>query len=268
MAQANWRKGNIFSLLDEEEEEVKPTPKPSQTASTTKAAQPSKPAQGGAKPESRPKKAPVNQDTVGLETENKSRVAKQRQEPAQQKDPVDESANNAKPERTSDSKRRKPPSDDRKSRSGRNPNVKRSGAGAYNWGETVDAEAEKPKDAPAAEEATEEPEAPKAEEAEVEEEQPREEDNFVTLSEYLGEKAEEEGKEVQTGMKHGQLLGFKAPPLEPRYQNRQRERRNAPNQQRNRNGDKKPRGDRKFEKNAPRAQAPNLFDASAFPALA
>ena len=91
---------------------------------------------------------------------------------------------------------KEPAVQDRKSRTGRNNEMKKGGAGAHNWGAAKQFESEDP----ATEEAPQQ--APKEEEGE-----PKPEVNFITMSEWLGLGTEED--EEETKPEKNDLLRFR-----------------------------------------------------------
>lgn len=234
------RRGNIFSLLEDEEAEEAPAPKqktnknaapaPSSVKTDPKASKP-KPA------EKRPAKAPERQ--------------------------ADEAAVFQGKEKRNEKRTERPGNDDRKSRTGRGREMKKGGGGSHNWGKPEDDSKVQPEAPWAGEEKKEEGTETKAEgedTAPVEEKKP----DFITLSDYYRQKAnpdeEEEQEKSENEEDKGGLLRFKVK-VEDNRRGRGRGRGDRGGYEGKRGGGNF-RGKEKQEKSAP-----NPLDFGAFPSL-
>lgn len=215
MSQTSWRKGNIFSLLNDEKAEY--------SSSTTKSA--AKALQTLNPNTARQQRTTYGKNIISPESTFKNRPGKTEPEPATFKGLTTQTTEKFKPQEVMDKRRILPHSEDRRSRTGMDPTIRRRGGGSYNWGETIghevgrmheineeelEAQIEVPtetpidKEVPSPEKVVEKPE----------------EENYVTFSEYLG--GSEERTQPTTPTPTG-LLSFKTPKGVTTRQQRPRE---------------------------------------------
>jgi hypothetical protein len=200
MSQASWRRGNIFSLLNDEKAE--------DSASTTKAAAK---ALQTLNPNTVRQQMATGKNIIPAESTFKNRPGKTEPGPAAFKGLTTETTEKFKPQEAIDKRRILPHSEDRRSRTGMDPNIRRKGAGPYNWGETIEQDVERMHEikedemVAQAEISAETPIDKEGGSPELVTEKP--EENFVTFSEYVGSSEEKQtAQSTQTG-----LLSFKPP---------------------------------------------------------
>ena len=238
------RRGNIFTLLEDDEGEEVQAPKSKQTK-----AQPV--------PASQPK------------TEQKSAKTKP---PAKKSEAVADAPQTQGKEQRKPKFEDKPERDDRKSKTGRGREMKKGGGGRHNWGKPED-DAKPEPEVPWTGESKKEGEAVATEEPKEEAQEPAEKaPDFITFSDFVNPKDEEDGKEKEEDDVKGHL-NFKVsfgnrPERRGRGRGGRRGGRDGGAGETHQDSEKRPaRGPRPAKKDD-QVSAPNPLDLQAFPSLA